>query len=101
MYIYTYKYIYIYIHVHIHVLFLKIRVEPVYKWIKRKKKSFEDCTYYRGVLTIGLPYKVFFLPYLNNPHYSGPNQWARGDVSSAAARRKYGKKNVLKTEKTF
>jgi len=29
------------------------------------------------------------LPYLNNPHYSGPIQWARGDVGlkpSAAAR---------------
>jgi len=22
----------------------------------------------------------FVLPYLNNPHYSGPIQWARGDV---------------------
>jgi len=31
----------------------------------------------------------FVLPYLNNPHYSGPLQWARGDVGlkpSAAVR---------------
>jgi len=31
----------------------------------------------------------FVLPYLNNPHYSGPTKWARGNVGlkpSAAAR---------------
>jgi len=33
--------------------------------------------------------RFIVLPYLNNPHYSGPIQWARGDVGlkpAAAAR---------------